>query len=506
MSVCVCALLGVLGGAVSAKTAPSFAWRGMMLDCSRHFFTVEEVKRNLEIMSELKLNLFHWHLTDGRGWRIEIDRYPELTKAGATAPSNLKRRKRWGRDVSDSGNGKYGPYFYTKAEIRDIVAFAGARGIDVLPEVEIPGHSDAAIRAYPFLKCASGGKNELCLGRDEILRFYENVLDEVCELFPFGFLHIGGDECNVSAWAKCKDCQARKKAIGGKREQDLQHWVTRHFADYLAKKGKRIVGWDEITGDPLLRKDAVVMNWRGGTYAVDAARAGHDVIVCCHSPCYLDYPQQLEDDPYEYVSFGGWLTAETAYQYDPYRNFPSELRPRVLGGQGNVWTEITADQRELEWKTYTRLAVLAEVLNRHTELPRDWQTFRPTLERRIAALKAKGVNMAPTGPLRKAEIVFPGGRKVKWGGGVCPILASKLTRNSDGVQVKVDMTLKTGEWKLSVDWRTARVIVSDDASVDRVLEAIESVSFKYEPGVICIPIVEAEMKVNCDKALLEPAF
>ena len=479
---------------------PSFAWRGMMLDCSRHFFTVEEIKRNLDILAELKLNLFHWHLTDGRGWRIQIDRYPELTKAGATASSNLKRKNRWGRDVSDSGNGQYGPYFYTQAQVRDVITYAKARGIDVLPEIEIPGHSDGAIRAYPFLKCASGGRNELCLGRDEVLRFYEHVLDEVCELFPFGFLHIGGDECNVSAWAKCPDCQARKRAIGGTREQDLQHWVTRHFADYLAKKGKRIVGWDEIAGDPLLRKDAVIMNWRGGTYAVDAARAGHDVVVCCHSPCYLDYPQQLKDDPYEYVSFGGWLTAESAYQYDPYRNFPRELRRHVLGGQGNVWTEITADQKELEWKTYTRLAVLAEVLNQYTELPRDWQAFRPTLEKRIDALRAKGVNMAPTGPLREPEIAFPCGRKAKWGGGVCPILDSRLTRKSNGINLVVDRTLRPGDWSLSVGWRSAAISTPDEESIDKVLAEIEAVSFKYEPGVICIP----SLKVDPTEARTSP--
>jgi len=472
---------------VEVRDFPAFAWRGFLLDVSRHFFTVDEVKRILDQMAYHKLNVLHWHLTDGGGWRVQIDRYPELAKKGATRRAQFpKRTHRFVHDVTGSASGDYGPFFYTKAQIREIVAYAAARHIRVMPEIEIPGHSDAAIRAYPKLSCFGYGC-ELCIGNDETLKFYENVLDEVCELFPDTFVHIGGDECNRDCWSRCPKCQARKKQHGLTDEHQLQYWVTRHFADYLAKKGRRILGWDEIALADL-PASAAVMKWRTGGKADESAKKGHDIVLTSSSRAYLDYSQGLAGDNHEYPSFAGHLPVRDIYTLDPYAGMADGTQRRLLGGEGAAWTEVTATIGELEWKTWPRLGAVAEVFWRNEPVKeRKPDVFLKRLAAHRERLVAMGVNAAPVGPLVPPYVeVFPG-VKVGWGGGTCPVLCETITAKTDGIEAKADASLKPGTFAISGDWRTTKVVYADEAALTLALDVLNRIALPREPGVKAIP-------------------
>ena len=356
------------------EDAPHFSWRGVLLDESRHFFGKQTVKRILDRMADYKLNLFHWHLVDSQGWRIQIDRYPELTKRGAVRPM-----PDWEHWIIDEGFGEYGPFFYTKDDIREIVAYAAARHIRVVPEIEIPGHSRAVIMCYPQFSCVSKaefmdmmripGKYDqsgaVCLGNDEVIRFFENVLDEVCELFPCDTVHIGGDECPRENWKECAKCQARMKMLGITEEAGLQSWVTAHFVKYLAKKNRRTVGWDEILQGGLA-PGAIVMSWRGHEGGIAAAETGHSVVMCPHRYCYLDYPTGEKDDRCVYPQFclqkGYTLPLEKVYSLNPYEGMPKEHHKYVIGSQSLNWTEATWNEKDLEYKMWPRTCASAEVL------------------------------------------------------------------------------------------------------------------------------------------------
>jgi len=471
---------------VEIKDWPAFAWRGFLLDVSRHFFTVDEVKRVLDVMAAHKLNVFHWHLTDGSGWRVQIDRYPELTGKGATRGSQVKRTHRFTRDVTDSGNGKYGPYFYTKEQIREVIAYAAERQIRVMPEIEIPGHSDAAIRAYPKLSCMGYGC-ELCIGNDDTIKFYENVLDEVCELFPDKFVHIGGDECNTENWAKCPKCQTLKRQLGLKDEHALQYWITRHFADYLARKGKRILGWDEIAQADL-PKSAAVMKWRSIGKADEAAARGHDIVLTSSSRAYVDYSQGLVGDNHEYPSFAGHLTIRDIYGLDPYAGMPEAIRSHLLGGEGAAWTEVTASLKELEWKSWPRMSVLAEVFWRN-EPPKDRKpdAFMVRLAAHRERLVAQGVNAAPLGPNVPRYVEVAEGVKVLWGGGTCPLLCETVTAKTPGIATELVSSLGAGAYDISSDWRTITVRYGDDAALAAAMKMLDRIALPREAGVKAIP-------------------
>ena len=387
------------------KDAPAYRWRGLHLDESRHFFGKQVVKRFIDRMAALKFNVFHWHLTDHQGWRLQIDACPELTEKGSirNVPEWKRMRPREWLDVDAAA---YGPYFYTKDDVREILSYAHARHITVMPEIEIPGHSLAAIRACPFLLCPDSRDKldklgyrcaTICAGSDEVLRFYEKVLDEVCALFPSVYIHTGGDEARKDIWRECPRCQARIKKEGLKDETELQAWLTRHFADYLAAKGRRLVGWDEILEGDALAAGAVVMSWRGRKGAIAAAMAGHDVILCPEQYCYYDFRQGLANDPETYHGKSRQfapVSAAMVYSFDPCEGIPSDRRGHVIGAQGNSWTELTLDEKTLDWKLWTRAAALAEVLWTSPE-KRDFSAFAPRLEAFRAKLKAKGVNVAP---------------------------------------------------------------------------------------------------------------
>ncbi|MFH8810617.1 beta-N-acetylhexosaminidase [Streptomyces hygroscopicus] len=410
-----------LGGAPAARElaertvtdAPRFAWRGMMLDVARHFMPKDGVFAYLDLLAAHKLNVFHFHLTDDQGWRVEIRRYPKLTGTGA-----WRERTKLGHRASPLWDERPHGGYYTQDDIREIVAYAAERHITVVPEIDIPGHSQAAIAAYPELGntdvidtaslgvWTTWGVNPNVLSpTDNTLRFYEHVLEEVLELFPGDFVHIGGDECPKDQWKASPAVQERIRALGLADEDQLQSWFIRHFGRWLAERGRRLIGWDEILeggapGAPL-PEGAVVSSWRGYAGGVAAALAGHDVVMCPEQQVYLDHRQAPgEDEP---VPIGYVRTLEDVYRFEP---VPPQLTgsgaDRVLGAQANVWTEVLEDRRRVDYQTFPRLAAFAEVV--WSTLPpspaRDFEEFEGRMEAHYARLDALGVSYRPpAGPL-----------------------------------------------------------------------------------------------------------
>ena len=351
------------------RDEPRFAWRGMHLDCSRHFWQVEEIKRYLDVMAMYKLNRFHWHLTDDQGWRIEIKAYPLLNQIACWREGTMV-----GHDFSSNDGIRYGG-FYTQDEIREVVAYAAARGITVVPEIDLPGHMLAALSAYPELGCTGGpyfawtrwgvSDQVLCVGKESTFTFLEDVLSEVAALFPGEYIHIGGDECPKDEWKKCPDCQALIRALGLKddgrfsAEQYLQNYVTKRIQDFLATKGKKIIGWDEIL-EGELAPGATVMSWRGTAGAVEASAKGFDAILSPVSHCYFDY-RQAEDPAGEPDSFDGVVTLEKIYSLDPLAGVDPAQAHHILGVQANLWTEYISTPEHLEYMLLPRMLALAEV-------------------------------------------------------------------------------------------------------------------------------------------------
>ena len=368
---------------VKIADAPRFAYRGMHLDVARHFFSVDEVKRYIDVMAIHKLNTLHWHLTDDQGWRIEIKRYPELTAVGSIRKATVVR-KEWGTYDGTPYGG-----FYTQDEIRDVVKYAADRGVTVIPEIDLPGHMLAALTAYPELGCTGGpyevwgrwgvADDVLCPGREKTFEFLEGVLTEVMELFPSEYIHIGGDECPKVRWEKCPRCQAKIRQLGLKddgehtAEHYLQSYVTDRIGKFLARHGRRIIGWDEIL-EGRAPSDAVVMSWRGSEGGIAAAKLGHDVIMTPNSHFYFDYYQSLDTDA-EPFGIGGYIQMEQVYSYDPaFPELTPEQQRHILGVQANLWTEYVLSDEHLEYMLLPRLAALSEVQWCLPET-KDWNRF-----------------------------------------------------------------------------------------------------------------------------------
>ena len=368
---------------VKIADAPRFAYRGMHLDVARHFFSVDEVKRYIDVMAIHKLNTLHWHLTDDQGWRIEIKRYPELTAVGSIRKATVVR-KEWGTYDGTPYGG-----FYTQDEICDVVKYAADRGVTVIPEIDLPGHMLAALTAYPELGCTGGpyevwgrwgvADDVLCPGREKTFEFLEGVLTEVMELFPSEYIHIGGDECPKVRWEKCPRCQAKIRQLGLKddgehtAEHYLQSYVTDRIGKFLAQHGRRIIGWDEIL-EGRAPSDAVVMSWRGSEGGIAAAKLGHDVIMTPNSHFYFDYYQSLDTDA-EPFGIGGYIPMEQVYSYDPaFPELTPEQQKHILGVQANLWTEYVLSDEHLEYMLLPRLAALSEVQWCLPET-KDWNRF-----------------------------------------------------------------------------------------------------------------------------------
>ncbi len=389
---------------VEIADAPAYRWRGLMLDEGRHFFGKETVKELLDLMAMHKLNVFHWHLTEDQGWRMAVTKYPELLKYATVRPGSVSHKRT--RENKEIVWQTYGPYFYTRADMEEIVAYAKARHIEVVPEIEIPGHARAALAAYPEFSCVGKdlkprhpwvdigvNKEVFCAGNDAAMKFFEDVLDEVCEIFPSKTIHIGGDECPKDRWNACPKCQARIKAEGLADAKALQGWVTRRFTDYLAKKGRKAIGWHEVLDGGAEPGRIVIQNWIQPETGVKAAADGFEVLQTPFRETYYSCPQGLEDDPFPYRSRHR-LPLEKAYRFDPGRDVPEIARKNVLGSECCLWTEMIWNEFDLAWKAWPRACAFAEALWTDPQ-PRDYEGFaRRMAVHRIRLLK-RHVNCAP---------------------------------------------------------------------------------------------------------------
>jgi hexosaminidase len=375
---------------------PRFAWRGFMLDVSRHFFTVAEVKQVLDLMALYKLNTFHWHLVDDQGWRIQIKQYPKLTSVGA-----------WRSDIgfgldpkaatAFDRHGRYGG-FYTQKQIREVVAYAAARQITIVPEIEMPGHSSAALTAYPQFGCpgvnfsmpTKGGvyTGVYCAANEGTFQFLENVLAEVAPLFPGKYIHIGGDEVVKSNWNACADCQLRIRTENLKNTHGLQSYFIQRVEKIVNAQGKSLIGWSEIR-EGGLAESAALMDWIGG--GAEAAASGHDVVMSPNKFAYFDHYQSTNRAA-EPKAIGGFLSLQKIYSFEP---IPEKLAPEfhshVLGGQGNLWTEYVPNLQQVEYMMFPRLGALAEVYW-SPKSARDWENFKARTALNERRLNALGVN------------------------------------------------------------------------------------------------------------------
>lgn len=357
------------------EDAPRFAWRGMHLDCSRHFWSVEFTKKFIDLLALHNMNVFHWHISDDQGWRIEIDKWPRLTEVGSQRTGTIIGTN---SDIDD--HKPYGGY-YTKAEAREIVAYAAARHITVVPEIDMPGHMLAALASYPELGCTGGPyqvghywgvyKDVLCVGNERVYQFVEDVLAEIMEIFPSEVIHIGGDETPTEKWEACPKCQA----LGLPKDKIQAHFTKRVF-DYLTAHHRRALGWDEILdGCP---QDAMIMSWRGTVPGAKAAEAGHDVVMAPTTHCYFDY-QQVKDPLFEPSRCGGFIPIERVYSLDPAPDTLSvEARRHILGTQANLWSEYMTNEEIVEYQALPRMCALAEV---QWTMPqrKDYDDFRQRL-------------------------------------------------------------------------------------------------------------------------------
>jgi hexosaminidase len=381
--------------------APRFDYRGIHLDACRHFWSIEETKRYIDIAAAYKINRLHWHLTEDQGWRIEIKKYPKLTEVGAWRNGTCI-----GKDFSSNDGIRYGG-FYTQDQLREIVAYAAERNIIVIPEVDLPGHMVAALAAYPELGCTGGpyevwtrwgvADDVLCVGKEETFTFLQDVLTEVMDIFPSEYIHIGGDECPKDRWENCPLCQARIKELGLKAhgnfsaEQELQCYVTARIQQFLNDHGRKIIGWDEILeGD--LAPGATIMSWRGTQGGIEAAKQGFDVVMSPNSHMYIDYYQSLERDK-EPLCIGGFTSVEKTYSYEPYEGMAPGTEDHILGVQANLWTEYIATDEFLEYMLLPRMCALSEVQWCNQER-KDYARFDASLDHTFQMLDVMGYTYA----------------------------------------------------------------------------------------------------------------
>jgi len=381
--------------------APRFAWRGMMLDVSRHFFPKEFVKDYIEYLAMHKMNTFHWHLTDDQGWRIEIKKYPKLTEIGAWRVN--REDKDWNnREPQKEGEAATYGGFYTQDDIREIVEYARSRFITIIPEIEMPGHCSAALASYPQYSCSGGPftvppggvwpiKDVFCPGNEETFEFLQNVLAEVISLFPGEYIHIGGDEVDKSTWKQCPKCQARIAAEGLKDENELQSYFIRRIEKFLNASGKRLIGWDEIL-EGGLAPNATVMSWRGMEGGIAAAKSGHDCVMSPTSNCYFDYYQG--DPGLEPPAGGGYLPLGKVYAFEPVPGgLAVEEAKHILGAQANLWAEYVPTPSHAQYMTIPRIAAIAEV-GWSAKERRNWEDFLGRMRKQFDRYEEAKINFA----------------------------------------------------------------------------------------------------------------
>ena len=379
--------------AATINDYPRFAYRGMMLDVSRHFFPVDSVKTYLDILALHNQNTFHWHLSDDQGWRIEIKKYPELTQIGS------KRKETVIGHNSGTYDGKEYGGFYTQDQIRDVINYAAERHITIIPEIDMPGHQLAALATYPELGCTGGpydvwgqwgvADDVICAGNEKSMQFLEDVLSEVIDLFPSEYIHVGGDEAGKSAWKKCPKCQALMKEKGMKNVDELQSYMIHRAEEFLNSKDRKLIGWDEIL-EGGLAPEATVMSWRGEDGGIKSARMGHDVVMTPGNYMYLDFYQaDPKTQPY---AIGGYTPIKKVYSYDPVPadSLTAEECRHILGVQANTWTEYIQTPEHLEYMMFPRALAVAEIGWTSQEL-RTWEDFKPRMNAHISKLQGMGI-------------------------------------------------------------------------------------------------------------------
>ena len=405
-----------------------FAYRGMHLDVSRHFSPISFIKKYIDYLAYHKLNTFHWHLTDDQGWRIEIKKYPKLTEVGSKRNGTIIGRY----PGTGSDNKPYGG-FYTQEEIKEVVQYAKERFVEVIPEIEMPGHGSAAIAAYPWLSCFPGKPTEIpanmiskksveeqkngriklvqetwgvfddvfCAGKEETFTFLQNVIDEVMPLFPSNYFHIGGDECPKTHWKICPNCQQRMKENNLKDEHELQSWFVQRIEKYLNSKRKTLIGWDEIL-EGGLAPNAVVMSWRGEAGGIEAAKQKHKVIMTPGNPLYFDHTQSENEDS---VTIGGFNPIEKVYAYDPIPNELTEEEGKyILGAQANLWREYITNEKKTEYMIFPRMAALSEVLWT-TKENKNWEGFEKRLLEQLLRYEKWEVNYSTELYSLKSQVI-----------------------------------------------------------------------------------------------------
>lgn len=393
---------------VKIEDKPRFGWRGAHIDTARHFYSKEEILKFIDAMAWHKLNKFHWHFVEDQAWRVEIKKYPELTKKGAWRSDILVREtgdRYDSKKITNHWNkqGKYGGY-YSQKDVKEVVKYAKDRFIDIVPEIEIPGHSSAAMYAYPEYSCdgrapgwpiLGGGVfgKIYCAGKDSTLKFLENVFAEICDLFPGEYVHIGGDEAPKGAWKNCPDCQNRIKKEKLKDEEALQSWMTSRIQAFLAARGKKIIGWDEIT-EGGIPKGCTVMHWREYTDKKIAPRAGEDLIVATRPTCYYNWGYAKEDKSFM-LSQGGIMPIKQAYDFEPIpAGLEEKLHKHILGAQACFWGEKTPNEKILEYHYFPRMSCISEC----TWSPRErknWEDFSRRLKTQEERYKAADINARP---------------------------------------------------------------------------------------------------------------
>ncbi|MBQ1178873.1 MAG: family 20 glycosylhydrolase [Bacteroidaceae bacterium] len=389
--------------AVTINDAPRFSYRGAHLDVSRHYFTVDSIKQFIDMLALHNMNRFHWHLTDDQGWRFETKKYPKLNTIGTQRAQTVI-----GRNSGEYDGKPYGPYLYTQDECREIVAYAAERHITIIPEIDLPGHMQAALAAYPELGCTGGpyevwqmwgvSDDVLCAGNDATLQFITDILGEVIEVFPSEYIHVGGDECPKTRWEMCPKCQARIKALGIKGDQKnsaemyLQSFVIGYAEKFLNTHGRRIIGWDEIL-EGELAPTATVHSWRGVGGGLEAAKRGHDCIMSPNTYMYFDYYQTKHTDT-EPLAIGGYVPIETVYNYEPlHPSLTAEEQRHIIGVQANLWTEYVTSYRHVEYMELPRMAALCEVQWCSPE-KKDYADFLQRLLSMVDLYDVKGYNYA----------------------------------------------------------------------------------------------------------------
>ena len=390
---------------MTIEDKPAFKWRGLMLDVARHFFTIDEVKKVIDQMAAIKMNKLHMHLVDDQGWRIEIKKYPKLTEVGGWRIADSVEVWNYSVEPAEEGKPKYGG-FYTQEELKGLIEYAAQRQIEIIPEIEMPGHSTAAIFSYPELSCKGkpwkrGGEQSfefsdpLCAGNDKVFEIFEDIITEVAALFPSKYIHVGGDECKKDPWKECPKCKARMKKENLKNVEELQSYFIKRMEKVIMSKGKKLIGWDEIL-EGGLAPEATVMSWRGVQGGIAAARENHDVIMTPTSFCYFDYYQGSSMT--EPKAIGGFLPLSKVYSFSPVPDsLEADKHHFVMGGQANLWTEHIFNNEQFEYMIFPRLMAMAEALWTPSD-KKNYEDFLLRLPERLTFLAAKGVNFRMPSP------------------------------------------------------------------------------------------------------------